>query len=277
MIYTKGKNFNTSFYLPLAYYKGSIKNIFPEKYLSILFYSKAGNYFLELINSENILLKNYKKLEQLIFYPKIINSEYSFENIKKENSFDNDNKLDLYLISPFLESKKIKIFLTFIEKENIKKIFKELNIQLKSQEDALWPCQSKKNFYQLLFYIQTLIDTNNNNKKKLTLETDIEKIEIYLKNNYLKKININNIIKGINTNRTTAYKNFKLKHNITIHTYLIKIKISIACKLLIETNLPIGEIAYNSGFYSYNNFLVQFKKAKKIAPCSYRSLNKLSL
>lgn len=58
MIYTKGKNFNTSFYLPLTYYKGSIKNIFPEKYLSILFYSEAGNYFLELINSENILLKN---------------------------------------------------------------------------------------------------------------------------------------------------------------------------------------------------------------------------
>lgn len=273
MICTKGKIFNTSFYLPLTYFKGSLKNIFPTSYLSILFYSVNNSYFLELLNSENIILKDYEELEQLIFFPRIINSEYNFENIKKDENFNNNSRLDLFLIRPFIKNNKTKIYLTFEQKENIKIFFKELFIQLEIQKDNLWPCHSKKTFYQLLFYIENLLEHSNSSNSLSNI--DIEKLETYLKNNYSKKINLTKLIPTLGTNRTTLYKNFKLKHHITILTYLIKIRISFACKLLIETTFSIEEIMYSTGFNNYSNFIKQFKKEQKVAPNSYRDLNRL--
>ncbi|MGL5054289.1 MAG: helix-turn-helix domain-containing protein [Fusobacteriaceae bacterium] len=274
MIYTKGRVFNPSFYLPLTYFKGTFKNIFPINYLSILFYSENNSYFLELLNSEDIILKDYKELEQLIFFPRIINSEYNFENIKKDDNFDNNSKLDLFLIKPFLKNNKTKIYLTFEQKENIKNYFKELYIQLKIQKDDLWPCHSKKTFYQLLFYIETLLENSSHSNSLSNI--DVEKLENHLKCNYSQKINLTKLIPTLGTNRTTLYKNFKLKHNITILTYLTKIRISMACKLLLETSSPIEEIMYSTGFNNYSNFIKQFKKEQKIAPNSYRYLNKSS-
>lgn len=275
MICTKGKIFNPSFYLPLTYFKGTFKNIFPMNYLSIIFYSENNSYFLELLNSENITIQNLNDFQQLIFFPRIINSEYNFENIKKEDNFDNNNKLDLYLISHFLKNKKVKLYLTFEQKENVEIFFKEIYTQLKIQKDNFWPCNSKKALYQLLFYIQTILD--NNEPSKALSDIDVEKIENYLKKNYSQKINISDLISKIGTNRTTLYKNFKSKHNITLLNYLIKIRISFACKLLIETNLSIEKIMFSVGFNNYSNFVKQFKKEQKIAPNSYKISSKLSL
>ncbi len=59
--------------------------------------------------------------------------------------------------------------------------------------------------------------------------------------------------------------------------YLARLRIKHACKLLIESDMSISDIAYRSGFSDPNYFCRTFKKRVNISPLNYRSLKKASL
>lgn len=60
----------------------------------------------------------------------------------------------------------------------------------------------------------------------------------------------------------------------TPYQYILKRKMKKAEALLIETNQPINEIAFELGFYSYSNFCIAFKKMNQNqTPENYRQKN----
>ena len=55
-------------------------------------------------------------------------------------------------------------------------------------------------------------------------------------------------------------------------TALIEIRVSHACRLLLETDQPILDIAYASGFANLSNFNRRFKELKGRSPREYRNM-----
>ena len=51
---------------------------------------------------------------------------------------------------------------------------------------------------------------------------------------------------------------------------LLEIRLGQASRLLIDTNLPISEIAFKCGFNNISNFNRLFKKKKNCTPKSFR-------
>ena len=70
-------------------------------------------------------------------------------------------------------------------------------------------------------------------------------------------------------NASACSRSFKRVHRKTFSKYVNEIRIGYACKLLIENDLNISAIAYETGFNNLSNFNRQFKMIKKISPSAY--------
>ena len=66
--------------------------------------------------------------------------------------------------------------------------------------------------------------------------------------------------------------NFKRSTKKTYIDFLNEVRIEYACSLLIESNKPISDISYESGYNTHANFHKQFLKVKNITPLQYRKL-----
>jgi len=66
-----------------------------------------------------------------------------------------------------------------------------------------------------------------------------------------------------------------LKHmNISLHQYIIRIRIQEAQKMLLNTNMPLAEIALQTGFNSNTHFSTYFKQFTGSSPSVFRKLFK---
>ena len=63
---------------------------------------------------------------------------------------------------------------------------------------------------------------------------------------------------------------FRKSTKKTYIDFLNEIRISHACQLLIDTQKPVLEICFESGFNTVANFNKQFLKLKKTTPSSFR-------
>lgn len=67
---------------------------------------------------------------------------------------------------------------------------------------------------------------------------------------------------------------FKKRNNLHFIEYLNQIRISNACKLLLDSDWTISEIAYNCGYKTISNFNKLFKETTGYAPKHYREVAK---
>ncbi|MEO8900395.1 MAG: AraC family transcriptional regulator [Polyangiaceae bacterium] len=65
-------------------------------------------------------------------------------------------------------------------------------------------------------------------------------------------------------------RQFKKKFNTTPRSYLTNVRINAACHLLVSTDLPISDIALQTGFYDQSHFSNQFLRRRGMAPSQYR-------
>lgn len=92
----------------------------------------------------------------------------------------------------------------------------------------------------------------------------------YVKENYKEEISLLEIAKIANLTPTSFCRMFKLKTKKSFVEYLNEIRVSNACKFLIETDLGISEIAYECGYKTASNFNKLFKKLTGTTPKEYR-------
>jgi PAS domain S-box-containing protein len=65
-------------------------------------------------------------------------------------------------------------------------------------------------------------------------------------------------------------RQFKKKFHTTPRNYLSAVRMNAACHLLVSTDLPISEIALQTGFYDQSHFSNQFLRHRGMAPSQYR-------
>lgn len=92
----------------------------------------------------------------------------------------------------------------------------------------------------------------------------------YVKSNYKEEISLDEISKIANLTPTSFCRMFKAKTKKPFVEYLNEIRVSNACRYLIETDLGISEIAYECGYKTASNFNKLFKKLIGTTPKEYR-------
>jgi AraC-like DNA-binding protein len=72
---------------------------------------------------------------------------------------------------------------------------------------------------------------------------------------------------------TKFRQQFLKKFGISPRTYLTKVRLAEACRLLVTTELPLSDVALRTGFYDQSHFSNQFSKRYGVPPSKYRSLH----
>lgn len=92
----------------------------------------------------------------------------------------------------------------------------------------------------------------------------------YVKENYHEDISLANISKLANLSPPSFCRLFKSKTKKHFVEYLNEVRISNACKYLMETDTGISEIAYKCGYKTVSNFNKIFKKITGGTPKEYK-------
>jgi AraC-like DNA-binding protein len=98
----------------------------------------------------------------------------------------------------------------------------------------------------------------------------MEKVITYMTNNFNKDISVSEVAKIANMADNAFSRYFSQRARKPFVKFLNEIRLSHACKLLLEENMNIVEICYESGFNNLSNFNKQFKKKFKSSPSEYQ-------
>lgn len=101
----------------------------------------------------------------------------------------------------------------------------------------------------------------------------IERICNYIGRNIFQKITLEDIAAYTELTDTYLCRLFAKEMGISIHSYIQREKITVACNLLEHTDRPISEISVYLGFRSQSNFASIFKKWRNMTPTEYRVKN----
>ncbi len=95
-------------------------------------------------------------------------------------------------------------------------------------------------------------------------------IHEYLMNNYREEVNLKKMAELVNMAEGSLCRFFKENMGMTLFEYLNQIKTDFACKLLMDQDLSILEVCFDSGFNNLSHFNKQFRKITGMPPSEYR-------
>lgn len=107
-------------------------------------------------------------------------------------------------------------------------------------------------------------------KRFTTNSKRIASIHEYLMNHYKEEIDLDKLAELVSLAKGSLCRLFKSEMGTTIFEYLNKIKVDYACNLLMDEDLSIVDVSFDSGFNNLSHFNKQFKKQTKLTPSEYR-------
>lgn len=97
-----------------------------------------------------------------------------------------------------------------------------------------------------------------------------EQIKIHLSQHIKDKICLDELCKHFNCDKFNLLRQFKQYTGLSPINYLITLRIQSAKELMISTDLPLVQIALESGFYDQSHFSNCFVKLVGLTPGEYR-------
>ncbi|MDF2819862.1 MAG: hypothetical protein K0R15_303 [Clostridiales bacterium] len=216
------------------------------------------------------------KINNIYFYPKLINPLFNYNNIRdNKDSFSDVEQQDCYLLLPFIHRDDHFKGLFIFEPSTLTKIsslFDFIVKELQEKRDGYWPCRSRSYLLELLILTTKLFDSIHNTLDNKSNDTPkyITNVITYLHNNYKEKITLEILSTMFTTNRTTLNNQFFKTTNLSIIDYLIKLRVNLASTMLRDTLIPIAEIMNRVGFNDNAHFWRTFKKHTSLSPKEYR-------
>lgn len=111
----------------------------------------------------------------------------------------------------------------------------------------------------------------NDSRVKETAREDINRLLEYMKENFAMDISLRKAADFINISESYLSFIFKKETGTGFTDYLNMLRVEKAAYLLINSNMPIYEIAQQVGYENINYFGRIFKKIKGVSPQKYRS------
>jgi AraC-like DNA-binding protein len=94
----------------------------------------------------------------------------------------------------------------------------------------------------------------------------------YLNTNFTQSVTLDDLSGHLHVSSATCNRLLHKSIGRSFKASLNEIRISHACRLLLETEQPIVDVAYSSGFNNLSNFNRRFKELKRRTPKAYRNL-----
>ncbi|MBQ8879529.1 MAG: PocR ligand-binding domain-containing protein [Clostridia bacterium] len=95
-------------------------------------------------------------------------------------------------------------------------------------------------------------------------------IKYYVKNNLSEKITLSDIAGSLHCSTVTLTEHFKDEFGITIMEYVLRKRMELSERLMLDTDLPQREIAAKTGFADVEYFSRTFKRYHGISPAAWR-------
>lgn len=92
----------------------------------------------------------------------------------------------------------------------------------------------------------------------------------YLRAHYMTRVRLEDLAAAVNLSKSACCREFKRHVKCTIFDYLLDYRLIIATRMLLTTDAPITQIAYECGFGSTSYFIEKFKKKSGLSPLAYR-------
>lgn len=106
--------------------------------------------------------------------------------------------------------------------------------------------------------------------RRLSGQTSKRAVE-YMNENMSENLSINDLARISRMSPSHFIRAFTLTFGTPPHQYLVNLRLKMAEKLLIETKLPISEIAFQTGFSSQSHLTNTMKRIKQLTPGKIRS------
>jgi AraC-like DNA-binding protein len=119
---------------------------------------------------------------------------------------------------------------------------------------------------------QSIASTRYLSKINLREGEAIDRALEYLNTNFKDPISLEELSAHLHVSPATCNRLFQKSIGRSFKTALIEIRISHACRLLLETDQSILDVAYASGFTNLSNFNRRFKEMQGHTPREYRNL-----
>lgn len=100
----------------------------------------------------------------------------------------------------------------------------------------------------------------------------IAAIHEYIMKHYKEEVCLEKIADLVNMAKGSICRFFKEQTGLTLFEYLNKVKVEFACNLLMNRDLNMADICYDSGFSNLSHFNKQFRKVTGMTPSVYRKL-----
>lgn len=97
----------------------------------------------------------------------------------------------------------------------------------------------------------------------------LTKVMHYLNSSYLRKIELGKVAEVANLHPSAFCRYFKEKSGKSLSEFVNDMRISYACRLIIEDKMSISQICFESGFNNISNFNRTFKKQTGFTPSNY--------
>jgi AraC family L-rhamnose operon regulatory protein RhaS len=225
------------------------------------------------------------KMSVLYFHPDVVNSDFTFSNIRDEKrlaGFSLTARQDHSLVKNFFRPLPEKRMLTInhLASREIKHCLTEMHREIDLQTTHRWLCNSRGTLIQLLYFLNSLWQEPAVARPPILAAPKIPiagrneqllgKVILYLNLNYEKDISVPFLAQQFNTNRTSLAAIFKKGMRISIISYLTKLRVEIAASLLHNTFIDIQEVLEKVGFNDKSHFGRVFKRYFGVAPKLYR-------
>lgn len=184
-------------------------------------------------------------------------------------------------IGPFLQYEELKEIKKLLQKSE-----KGIQFLSKKNEDINLLMQqivrlsNMNKLFQLLVILQKLTTIKSVQLNAVTFspikedinQHRINKVFQYVQSGFRHTISLQKAATLLHLSKSAFCKYFKRISGKTFSDYVNEIRIANACQLLIETDKPVSQIAFNSGFESLTYFNRVFYKKKYVTPKKFREL-----
>ncbi len=183
------------------------------------------------------------------------------------------NTPELKSIASLLEKAKRGIKITGDTRFKVRELIGKLsNASGLQRITTLLSILEKISFSDEKEYINTLYNPGGIEKS----EADrLNSVFQYISDNFQRRITLAEIASVANLSAKAFCRYFKSKTRKTLSDFLLEVKVAHACNLLLEKDMSIYEVCYDSGFNNLSNFNRYFKKLTNKTPLEFKKEHKL--
>ena len=250
-------------YFELGYIvRGSIKHSF----MGTVNLLKPGDmFFIDITVIHSYEAAPDTDVLNFMFYPEVLDPSYklmsNLSQIAGSPTFRfNANKLPL-LNQPFFHDEDGS-FLRHLEE-----------LQMEIQQKKPGHHQMERTMIQQL--IIRLMRLDNTVQHEITADQPLaQKLQDILDTEHPANISMQNVCKKLNYSPAHISRTFRKLYGVTFTAYLQKLKLAQSCRLLLETDLSVEQVAESVGYKNVQFFHRIFREHYQLSPLQYRKTGK---